>query len=1264
MKDVLITSSVLILALLVLRRVFRNTISRRVQYALWGLVLVRLLVPVSLPGLEHNVLSVAEPVGQTASRQLEQQKVYVLPTGQVELPEAGQRNPELQPGYEMAPTSTGVMVVDGDGKTATVYAGWLTGTELLRCVWLAGTAGMTLWFLAVNLRFWRKLHKARVPYSVENCKHSVYLVEHGLPSPCLFGLFRPAIYLTPAAVETPERLHHVIAHETTHARHLDPLWSLLRCVCLAVYWFDPLVWAAAIASRADCELACDEGALRCLGSGERIAYGQTLLSLIPVRKTPASPLLAATTMTAGKRQLKDRITRIAENRQTAAAALFLVLALAAAVCAATFTGAAEKTEQDRVLTSEEVAYFNQEFFNGSYPNIRNQFLSSQYGAPEDIDLFELFYCGTGLPETVNESELRQAAATTHRSFTEMELDLTASSRENINAVLLENTGLTLEQTHQTGLEKFLYLPEYDTYYHFHGDTNYRGTVTIACGEWKDGLLCLYYEDTFFGDGWKCVTLQKTGEGYYFVSNLSCDQPAVPTVYPEGDPVLTIPLDNLEPYVPEQTDTEGRVPFRTISQDILVYVPENAADHAQYDTFDGLFGCSGVVVIYDDRINEHYYGTVHDYYAISEDGAPSLLARAYGESCFVDLDGNGAYELAASCGGIAQLFFQRDGAVYCADIGALLQEAWPEARYLSFGWWDAAGRSLSLSGEVPISGTEITGTAFRGLYFDGKDLLLYKDDTTYTDHVADGIDAPADVIAAAKERVLEQLDWWQHHTGAQGYIDGQWQDVGELADWDDWRITRLELTDTAPAYPELGLRVYGLSYELHSSTPEKVQSAGGMYIREDGWVGGMYDETPYLLFHTLQSSGPVFLENHIPSDVGSSDNPVFAAYVAQAALENGLLTPSEVRGTDLYYLFYANQTDFLNLLGKYSSVEQAAALDTLTVYAASGTAGEDSDLFAAGLQNLERNSSDLTEGGQAAYERLLAADRLQSGEAAEETAVPALTGEDYGAMQAALDQRMEEYRSLPGVVSLKVLETGFSGEESAKAVSRYTGSALARSRGWSDSLVAWMQAVQVVWTAELDGNAMDGALNWNDGANACWFYLLPNTRTGGWDIVDTISCAPPERYQADPTALPFAEQAQPQVSLTQYGSYEEAYASITARKEQAGNTFSILEELPGDGFTVVSWAYGGTPHGTAAVLNVVYEDGTLASLPLPPRSEWGVADPAEELVLSSDGSALTYTARFDDDLVNAGGTAVWHRAGIYHYTYDIASRTVSLEITEN
>ena len=71
MKEVLTTSSALILALLGLRLAFRKSISRRVQYALWALVLVRLLTPVSLPPLDISVLTMAEPARETISARLE-----------------------------------------------------------------------------------------------------------------------------------------------------------------------------------------------------------------------------------------------------------------------------------------------------------------------------------------------------------------------------------------------------------------------------------------------------------------------------------------------------------------------------------------------------------------------------------------------------------------------------------------------------------------------------------------------------------------------------------------------------------------------------------------------------------------------------------------------------------------------------------------------------------------------------------------------------------------------------------------------------------------------------------------------------------------------------------------------------------------------------------------------------------------------------------------------------------------------------------------
>ena len=284
MKEMLLTSSALILALLVLRLLFRNRISRRVQYALWLLVLARLLIPVSLPEAEFSLLAAAEPVVQ----QLEVERaLYLSPVRETVIgPEGGEiLNSTPAPNAPLAvgqssPDNTRVFTDGSDVIHEVEYARQVDLADLLRWVWYGGMAVMAVWLLAVNLRFSRKLRKARTPYSVEGCKYPVYLVETGLASPCLFGLLRPAIYLTPGAA-APERLRHVIAHESAHARHLDPLWALLRGVCLSVYWFDPLVWLAAAVSKTDGELACDEAALAALGPGERVSYGQTLLALIP-----------------------------------------------------------------------------------------------------------------------------------------------------------------------------------------------------------------------------------------------------------------------------------------------------------------------------------------------------------------------------------------------------------------------------------------------------------------------------------------------------------------------------------------------------------------------------------------------------------------------------------------------------------------------------------------------------------------------------------------------------------------------------------------------------------------------------------------------------------------------------------------------------------------------------------------------------------------------------------------------------------------------
>lgn len=165
----------------------------------------------------------------------------------------------------------------------------------------------------------------------------------GLSSPCLCGVLRPAVYLTPEAAEDGRVRTHVLSHELTHFRHRDHIWSLLRCLALALHWYNPLVWAAVILSKRDGELSCDEGTIRRLGEGERVPYGRTLVGLAAQSSGRMGRFLScSTTMTEGKKTIQKRITQLVKKPETKKTALFL--AAAAVALAAVFVFAGERDQ--------------------------------------------------------------------------------------------------------------------------------------------------------------------------------------------------------------------------------------------------------------------------------------------------------------------------------------------------------------------------------------------------------------------------------------------------------------------------------------------------------------------------------------------------------------------------------------------------------------------------------------------------------------------------------------------------------------------------------------------------------------------------------------------------------------------------------------------------------------------------------------------------------------------------------------------------------
>lgn len=328
MIEWVVSSCILILVVIALRYLLRGRISLRLQYALWLLVLARLLLPVSFGSTDISVMSVVEkaPAVQAVESVRGVDTIWQADNGSVE-------------GYPVGPLMPDTPVTVAPSVTNDQFSRMesaLTLRKLLLPIWWCGAAVTLLVFLSANLRFAGRLRKSRRPLAVEGAALAVYVAEERAV-PCLFGLFRPAIYVTQAAADDPELLRHTVAHETTHFRQGDHMWALLRTVCLALHWWNPLVWWAAKLSRQDGELACDEATIRALGEGERAAYGRTLIRMACGRGV--SPLLTATTMDGGKTSLHERIVLLAKKPRTAVTAAIAVV-LAAALCiGCTFTGA-------------------------------------------------------------------------------------------------------------------------------------------------------------------------------------------------------------------------------------------------------------------------------------------------------------------------------------------------------------------------------------------------------------------------------------------------------------------------------------------------------------------------------------------------------------------------------------------------------------------------------------------------------------------------------------------------------------------------------------------------------------------------------------------------------------------------------------------------------------------------------------------------------------------------------------------------------------
>lgn len=266
----------IVIAVVLLARLLLKRAPKIYSYALWAVVLFRLLCPLSITA----GLSVLKPIPVTTTPGIS--AVSYRPVAQ-----AVRENIPVPIQQEVVSPQ---LVEQSETK--------LTPKQVATYIWLTGASMMALYSVVQYWILRRRLAEA-APLQGE-----IYLADR-ISSPFVMGVFRPRIYL-PSGTPIAER-RFIVAHERHHIRRGDPLWKLLGYIALCLHWFNPLVWLAFVLAGKDMEMSCDEAVIKRLGEHIRADYSQALLRLATRKRIVSGMPLAF-----GEGDTKGRVMNMAK----------------------------------------------------------------------------------------------------------------------------------------------------------------------------------------------------------------------------------------------------------------------------------------------------------------------------------------------------------------------------------------------------------------------------------------------------------------------------------------------------------------------------------------------------------------------------------------------------------------------------------------------------------------------------------------------------------------------------------------------------------------------------------------------------------------------------------------------------------------------------------------------------------------------------------------------------------------------------------------
>ena len=289
-----LSGAVMIFTILIVRALAINRLPKKVFVFLWGAVLVRLLVPFSIPSM-WSAYSVIK------------------------------RTAPMQDALSKIPTDTVVyQVVDNqlNRNLATVEtlqnAG--VGLSIGSIVWMVGAILCMVFFLISYLRCYFEFQTS-IP--VHNDFVVDWLGEHRLrrsieirqsdriAAPLTYGIIKPVILMPKKADwNNKQQLQYILQHEYIHICRFDMLVKLIATFALCLHWFNPMVWVMYILFNRDIELYCDESVVRWFGENAKSNYARTLI----IMEEKKSGLLSLYN-SFSRNAIEERITAIMKTKK-------------------------------------------------------------------------------------------------------------------------------------------------------------------------------------------------------------------------------------------------------------------------------------------------------------------------------------------------------------------------------------------------------------------------------------------------------------------------------------------------------------------------------------------------------------------------------------------------------------------------------------------------------------------------------------------------------------------------------------------------------------------------------------------------------------------------------------------------------------------------------------------------------------------------------------------------------------------------------------